>query len=240
MKNTIILFTFILLLFKLALADGPPIDDKGKVIVKNIVLKLDAKQHEQVSRTWSFELNASQKEQIYKINKKADIKILNIVTYPYHDCTCDSFIYGIWNKDSSIAVPLEFIKHYSKLLKEFKEDRDSSEINIEIPPDFKSVMDKLDDRVVYIDLQGKAYIKYQECTAKELEKHLKSLHSKFKGKNENEIFLSVFTAPLLNKKTTKLIKSKMKEIYLSAKKFNIDCFDFINYYDELKESEDNH
>ncbi|MBI5324929.1 MAG: hypothetical protein HZB41_06620 [Ignavibacteriae bacterium] len=204
-----IVFVFIIIITQSAYAEKPFIDSNGKVTLKYIKLK-------QINR-------------IKKINNKLNIKILDIITYPYYDISDDLFCYGVWNKRDSVAVPVIFIKNYLEDLSNFYDESDSTFYYYIMNRKFADVIKKLDSLRIYIDLEGKTYINYKEISNQQIYELIDniSVFNKNSGDTLNPKSITVFTAPLLDETIGRLIKMKLLLIKNYAKKKDVDCWDKI-------------
>ena len=229
-KNYIIVLCFILGIQALY-AEYPDIDSNGRVNFRHIFLKLDPKQVEQVSRAWAFELNEEQIKRIKKINRKVNIKIMDIITYPYYDCTDDLFCYCVWNKPDSVALPIDIIKGYYEELSYFYDEAEPSDYNyFKNRKDFSEVINRLSSLRIFIDLEGKTYIKYREVTDEEIFKLIDSLsiYNKIPENKLNPKDISISTAPILNDTIGNMIKSKINKFRDYAKNKDVYCWDKIS------------
>ncbi|TAL66802.1 MAG: hypothetical protein EPN82_16915 [Bacteroidetes bacterium] len=226
-KNYIIVLCLFLCIQQLY-SEKPFIDSNGKVTVKHIFLKLDAKQVKQVSRCWAFELNDKQIKEIKKINGKVKVKVLDIITYPYYGISDNLFCYGIWNKPDSVALPIVFIKEYNEELSNYY-DADPEYYNYLKKRTFDDVIKKLDSLTIYIDLSGKTYINNNEFSIEQIFRIIDnvSIYNKIPDNKFNTKSISVNTAPILNKAIEKTIKSKLQEIKNYTMEKDVDCWDKI-------------
>jgi hypothetical protein len=215
----------------LLFADGPPVDSTGKITTKYISLHLDSSQIIQVSRAWAFELNETQQKILKKINNKAEIKILDIITFPYFDCSCGMYMFGIWFKKDSVGIPLEYIKEYHLTLKSIKEDEGLSTYKYYKSRTFKDVIKKLRPENIFIDWDGKYYLQYKEIS----EKYIFQLIDKFsekniKIKNNSNYYVFFQTAPLISKKIKKMMLEKILKFKEYCDKKEVGCGSLIVSY----------
>lgn|GEM_PF-3031358 len=226
--NVIFLTFFSIITF--ATATGPPVDyQTGKMFVNSVILNLDSAQLLQVSRTWAFELNDEQLKQIQKYNKKLNIKILDVLTFPYYDCNCDAFVYAVWNKPNSVALPIKFIKDYNTRLKDMKIDEGKEIYNYYKNRTFEDVVKRLGGNEIFIDLDGRAFIKNKEATEADINKLIDSLRkiNKTRKKHIDGNWISFSTAPFVSKQVKKLILSKITSISRKARKRGVECADLV-------------
>lgn len=228
LKSNLLIFIFLLWGYNLLFADGPPVDSTGKILTKYISLYLDSSQIIQVSRAWAFELNETQQKILKKINRKAEIKILDIITFPYYDCSCGMYMYGIWFKKDSVGIPLEFVEEYNLTLKSIKEDEGLSTYKYYKNRTFKDVIKKLSPETIFIDFDGTYYIRYREVTEKIIYQLIDKCSEKnLKKKKSSSIFVFFQTAPLINKKIKKMIMKKILKLQSYSKNKEVECGSFI-------------
>lgn len=97
---------FLILTFpNISFAEGPPVERDGKVFVDHVVLHLTDIQLEQVETRRLVEFTSSQSKLLRALNPLVPDSI-PVIAPSYNNCTCEFFLYGIWNKPKAIAVPL--------------------------------------------------------------------------------------------------------------------------------------
>ncbi|MBM2814454.1 MAG: hypothetical protein HW421_1216 [Ignavibacteria bacterium] len=224
------LFSLLLLLIgNKLLADGPPVDNQtGKVSMKSLVIILDSLQLVQVNRAWIFELKDEQLLQIQKYNKRFKTKILDVISFPYYDCTCGMFVYAIWNKENSVSLPIEFIKDYNNMLKDRKEN-DWGDHKYLKNRTFNDVIKRLSSHHIYIDFEGRTFIKNKKVTEKEIHRLIDKISKYNKLQKEYQDKKNIFfsTAPFINKKIKKIILGKIKRIKKYSNKMDVKCGDLV-------------
>jgi hypothetical protein len=215
-----VIASLILGLCNIAFADGPPVDSKGKITTDYFAIHIDSAQIEQASRTWAIELTKEQIVTLQKLNKKMSVNVLDILTFPYNDCTCGMFIYGIWNKKDSVSIPLYFIKDY----KSYYNDLEPNQKKYYNKRTMKDVIKKLSSTSIFIDFDCNCYIKNKLVTDKDIKKLIDKLSKKKSSKHSGDDQIIWFnTVPFLDKKIEKNIRKKVAKFKAYCKKKNIDC-----------------
>lgn len=184
MRNILILALVLGLLHGTLIADGPPMDEEGKVTTDFVTLTLTDTQLQQAGATRWIELTKDQRAKIKKA-EGPDLRLLELITPHYDDCTCDMPAYAIWNKEKSVDFPIY---------------RDSDERNM---LSWSEVVKKAHPAVFLIDLRGKIYNRNVLLKEGALEKQIEKL------KKGSSVFIE--RPPFVNEKVVKsaLVAEKM-------------------------------
>jgi hypothetical protein len=101
----LITFFVILLIPCMGFAEGPPVGKDGNVFVDHVVFELTDEQLRQVETRRIVEFTPSQHKYL-KALKSYIPSAIPVVPATYNNCTCEFFLYGIWNRSKQIALPL--------------------------------------------------------------------------------------------------------------------------------------
>lgn len=86
-------------------AEGPPVDEDGKVFVDHVVLHLTDDQMELIETKRLVEFTPSQHKSLKALNPSVP-SVIPVIGSSYNNCTCELLLYGIWNNQGQIAIPL--------------------------------------------------------------------------------------------------------------------------------------
>lgn len=91
-------------------AEGPPVDEDGKVFVDHVVLHLTDDQMGLIETKRLVEFTPSQLATLKVLSPQIP-QVIPVVTPSYNNCTCELLLYGIWNGRRQIAIPLLLFGH---------------------------------------------------------------------------------------------------------------------------------
>ena len=87
------------------LFDGPPIRKDGKITVPHMTLQLTPSQFRQIERTHIATLTDDQFARVRRYEPRFP-RIWPVVTPDYNNCTCALNMYLIWDKPTTLGLPL--------------------------------------------------------------------------------------------------------------------------------------
>jgi len=177
MRKYLICSIFLLIIVVLQLnGDGPPMDKDGNIIRSEFVrLELNDAQLKQVNTMRVFELTEAQNKKLAE-KKIAKLKIMEVITQHYDDCTCGMGTYGIWNKPKSVDVPFWGGVKKKEPEVEKKPEVKSESVGYgeipEIPDNIKDYIVQMSENVITLNTDGKMFVKDKQVLIAYIEKNM--------------------------------------------------------------------
>ena len=229
----LVVFCFIIPIFMgTATADGPPIDKDG-VTVEHETLRLTDKQSSQAGIYRYVELNDDQLKQLNGGRSGTRPRMLEIITYPYPDCTCGMPFYGLWNARNEVQIPSNLLGITEEEMA--KEGTPPEKIAEGCDDDFcvpyyrdiESCKKHMRAEMLSIDCDGNVFQQGERVS--NLGKALKKTEARYAGSSETKR-ISVATPPLKSMESIRKTLLKISRFF-TAKGYEV--FSALNYDPDL-------